>query len=98
MIIMRPDFEQFRGTRNDPKELVAARLPAELKEKLDIISATEGDSITGLLIEGAARVVLDRESDPVYVLNAQATLERQAADLEARLEQTRAMLGRISND
>ncbi len=93
---MKPEFEKYRGERKTPKEITAARLPADLKAEAELIAAAEDDSLTGLLIEGIARVIEDRRSDPDYSSSIRLSLEAQAQDLETQLAATQKLLGNFT--
>jgi len=48
--------------------------PPELQTKLGMIANVEDDTLSGLLIEGAARVLQDRQSDPDFPAQVEAHL------------------------
>jgi len=86
---MKPEFSQYRTKLSERPTSV--RLPQELSQAIELIAALENDSISGIMIEGLARVVNDRRSDPEYV---QSLLQAQAAKTSAILD----ALGFVVND
>lgn len=89
---MRPEFEKFRGEKGRPKHAVNVLIPEELYSEVSMYASAEGDTVSGLVIEGAARVVLDRRADPNYAKNNAENVE----DAKNRLRAELAMLERIS--
>jgi uncharacterized protein involved in exopolysaccharide biosynthesis len=80
---MKPEFEKYKAS---PTEVTTVRMPADLKAKLGVLATLESDSLTGLIIEGAARVLEDRENDPDYVSQRKQALEAQIAELRKQQE------------
>ena len=78
---MKPEFNQYRTKLSERPTSV--RLPQELSQAIELIAALENDSLSGIMIEGLARVVNDRRSDPEYV---QSLLQAQAAKTSAILD------------
>ena len=72
---MKPEYESYRGDVNGAMP-TSVKLPPELQDKLRLIANIEGDSVAGLLVEGAARVLQDRQSDPDFAVQAGAHLQR----------------------
>jgi len=103
--VMKPEFGRYRGDRTIPKEVVTARIPANLRAEVELIATMEGDTLSGLLVEGLTRVVEDRRSDPNYMADLeqgvhaqmqatrQATVER-VANVRAALENLTGESGR----
>ncbi len=88
---MKPEYEKFRGDRTTSKELTAVRIPSVMKDEAKIIADGEGDSLSGLLIEGLARVIEDRRNDPNYADNLRRTVQTQVDELEARLSKIKVL-------
>ena len=84
---MKPEFEHFRGPEV-PKGVspTPVRLPLPLKEAAELIAGVEGDSLSGLLIEGLARVVQDR-------LSGTDDTQRRLLETSSRLDALRSTLG-----
>lgn len=78
---MKPEFNQYRTKLSERPTSV--RLPQELSQAIELIAALENDSLSGIMIEGLARVVNDRRSDSEYV---QSLLQAQAAKTSAILD------------
>jgi hypothetical protein len=81
---MKPDFEKFRTKSSGNPASV--RIPDELQKIAELIANVEDDSLSGIIIEGLARVIDDRRSNPSYM---QSLLEAR----EAVLIETRVVLG-----
>jgi len=73
---MKPEYEIYRR-RGEPFTPVSLKMPEGLKEQLDLIVSLEGDTITGIMIEGIARVIEDRRDDPEIQAKIQKRLEEQ---------------------
>lgn len=75
---MKPEYEKYRGP--DMTRLASpssVRIPEELVRAGELFARLEGDSFTGLIIEGLARVVEDRMGDPAYMAERMAEFTGQ---------------------
>ena len=77
---MKPEFESYRAGAKAGTP-TSIKLPPELQRKLGLVADVEKDSLTGLLIEGAVRVLQDRQNDPEFP----AQVESHMQDLQATL-------------
>lgn len=89
---MKPEFEVYRGDKSTRKDVTSVRLPAGLKGAAELIALGEGDSLTGLLIEGLARVVQDRRSDPNFGDSLRTALDSRAQAAQEALAADRSQL------
>src|SRR5579863_3544073 len=83
---MKPDYERYRANRTG-SEFKGCRLPTALVAQIERLAEIEGDSFTGMVIEGLARIVEDR-------LGADGFAERAAAiraEAEARIAALQAL-------
>lgn len=87
---MKPEYEHFRRLTGDPGVDLSARIHPDLKRDLERVAAAEGDTVTGIIIEGAARVLEDRGKIPRYTDPAVAA-RRRVEVLEEQLEQAKIM-------
>jgi hypothetical protein len=89
---MKPEFEKYRGDRGTAKDMVSFRVPVTLKTEVELVALAESDTISGLMIEGLARVLEDRKSDPNYTLGLRKAAESQVLELEDQLSIARSLL------
>jgi hypothetical protein len=87
---MQPGFEKYAGDRKTPKDSVTFRLPAHLKNELELIAEFEDDSLSGLLIEGVGRVLEERRRDPSHESNLEQQRQARIEDLRTQLAQIQA--------
>jgi hypothetical protein len=73
---VKPQYEQYRANRKG-SELKGFRLPTELYSHIERLAEIEGDSVTGLVIEGLARVLEDR-LNPDHLASSAAAFREQA--------------------
>lgn len=94
---MKPEYEGYRGKRDEPKDVISARVPVWLKVKGEQAAVVDGDSLSGLMIEGLVRVIEDREQDPQFRENLKTALEERRVSLEAQLAETRDLICSLEN-
>ena len=81
---MKPQYEQYRTKGNKQHtNLKGFRLPVALYGQLESLAAIEGDSVTGLVIEGIARVIEDRANPANLAASAETIREDAEAQIAA---------------
>jgi hypothetical protein len=68
--------------RNEAAEPIAGRVPASLRQQLEVIAQLEDDTISSLILEGVARVVEARSSDPNYISRHQDAVTARITELQ----------------
>ncbi|MBP9738892.1 hypothetical protein KBD20_04340 [Candidatus Saccharibacteria bacterium] len=89
---MRPEFEKYRGNGRVKKEMTAVRVPVDMRNEAELVALVEGDNLTGLMIEGLARVLEDRRSDASFTAKLSAALENRIDQGEARTNLIRSVI------
>ncbi|CAN5636563.1 hypothetical protein BH23PAT1_BH23PAT1_4090 [soil metagenome] len=103
---MKPEYEIFKQRGRGVTSTF--RLSPGMRRELDIYVEVEGDSLSSILLEGAARVIQDRRNDPEYLANLSpearakliATTQEQLDTMGPvvnRVDQARAFMARISD-
>jgi hypothetical protein len=88
-MFMHPDYEKYRtGNKGRAMPIVTSRMPEEMKTVLELIANLEDDSLSGLILEGAARVIEERSDIGLKRLSAgveqQQVREQQLLEALAR--------------
>ena len=79
---MKPDFEQYASQKGEPTEVTSIRVPSRVRELIDACAEAECVSRSDLILEGIARVIEDRKSDPNFGEAFSARLERLRSIME----------------
>ncbi len=67
---MKPQFEEFRQPISTGYKMTLIPLVPELAAKIEALARAEKDTWGGLIIEGLARVLQDREADQAQAVIA----------------------------
>ena len=84
-VVMKPKYEQYRANGRG-SDFRGFRLPTELYGHIERLAAIEGDSVTGLVVEGLVRVIEDRVS-PESLASTTAALRQGAETQIAALQE-----------
>lgn len=84
---MNPDYEKYRGKKGEDKRAVNVLVPGTLHSALEFIANSEGDSFSGMVLEGLGRVFEDRKTDPEFTTKFLASLDEQAKSIEQTRQQ-----------
>jgi hypothetical protein len=82
---MKPQYEQYRA-HGKGSEHRGFRLPNALYSHIERLAEIEGDSVTGLIIEGLARVLEDRLS-PENLASTASAIRGQAEQEIAAMQE-----------
>ncbi|MEO6513351.1 MAG: hypothetical protein ABIR37_01550 [Candidatus Saccharimonadales bacterium] len=88
---MHPNYEHYRkDTKGEASTPLSTRVPEEFKAVLELIASLEGDTPSGLLLEGAARVIEDRSTGQ-GLEQLQSTIEERRVREEQALDKLRRL-------